>query len=143
MELIPILSTIILVATISTFILAVGAYILYKIRERKYQESKASRYEMQQAELVEPAELQQEKIYVDDIINQVKRVPKKEVRYQPVIQGKSTLSPQYSSRKQRENLEKTRKEQKPEIPDSRYLKYTDEGYISLKEDRDNGEIKWR
>ncbi len=35
MELIPILSTIILVATISTFILAVGAYILYKIREGK------------------------------------------------------------------------------------------------------------
>ena len=35
MELIPILSLIILVATISTFILAVGAYILYKIRERK------------------------------------------------------------------------------------------------------------
>lgn len=35
MELIPILSLIILVATISTFILAVGAYILYKMRERK------------------------------------------------------------------------------------------------------------
>ncbi len=35
MELIPILSLIILVATVSTFILAVGAYILYKIRERK------------------------------------------------------------------------------------------------------------
>jgi len=31
MELIPILSTIILAATASTFILAVGAYILYKI----------------------------------------------------------------------------------------------------------------
>ena len=38
MELIPILSTIILVATISTFLLAIGAYILYKVREktRKY-----------------------------------------------------------------------------------------------------------
>ena len=35
MELIPILSTIILVATISTFILAVGAYILYKVQEKK------------------------------------------------------------------------------------------------------------
>lgn len=35
MEIIPILSTIILVATIATFILAVAAYILYKIRERK------------------------------------------------------------------------------------------------------------
>lgn len=35
MELIPILSTIILVATIATFILAVAAYILYKVRERR------------------------------------------------------------------------------------------------------------
>ncbi len=35
MEIIPILSTIILVATIATFILAVAAYILYKIRERR------------------------------------------------------------------------------------------------------------
>ena len=35
MELIPVLSTIILVATISTFLLAIGAYILYKIREEQ------------------------------------------------------------------------------------------------------------
>ncbi len=35
MELVPILSTIILVGTIATFILAVAAYVLYKIRERR------------------------------------------------------------------------------------------------------------
>ena len=35
MELVPILSTIILVGTVATFILAVAAYILYKIRERR------------------------------------------------------------------------------------------------------------
>lgn len=35
MELVPILSTIILVGTIATFILAVFAYILYKVRERR------------------------------------------------------------------------------------------------------------
>ncbi len=39
MELVPILSTIILVGTIATFILAVAAYILYKIRERRARES--------------------------------------------------------------------------------------------------------
>jgi len=38
MELVPILSTIILVGTIATFILAVFAYILYKIREGKSRE---------------------------------------------------------------------------------------------------------
>lgn len=38
MELVPILSTIILVGTIATFILAVAAYVLYKIRERRAHE---------------------------------------------------------------------------------------------------------
>ena len=38
MEIVPILSTIILVGTIATFILAVAAYILYKIRERRVRE---------------------------------------------------------------------------------------------------------
>ncbi len=91
MELIPILSTIILVATISTFILAVGAYILYKIRERKYQQAPAPVPEMQHAELVEPEELPQEKIYVEDIVKPVNRVVKPEVRYRPVKQTKTSL----------------------------------------------------
>lgn len=55
MELIPILSLIILVATISTFILAVGAYILYKIRERKGRTSAAEQPASIGAELVTPS----------------------------------------------------------------------------------------
>ncbi len=39
MEIVPILSTIILVGTVATFILAVAAYILYKMREGGVQES--------------------------------------------------------------------------------------------------------
>lgn len=54
MELIPILSLIILVATISTFILAVGAYILYKVRERKGKQGTAQTPDSIQAELVTP-----------------------------------------------------------------------------------------
>lgn len=54
MELIPILSLIILVATISTFILAVGAYILYKIRERKGKQNVAEQPASIEAELVTP-----------------------------------------------------------------------------------------
>lgn len=38
MQLVPILSTIILVGTLATFILAVFAYILYKVRERRARE---------------------------------------------------------------------------------------------------------
>ena len=53
MELIPILSLIILVATISTFIFAVGAYILYKIRERQGREAAAQPASVP-AELVSP-----------------------------------------------------------------------------------------
>ena len=57
MELIPILSLIILVATISTFILAVGAYILYKIRERKGRTAQAAQPSAIPGELVAPAQL--------------------------------------------------------------------------------------
>ncbi|MEG8945518.1 hypothetical protein [Rosettibacter firmus] len=60
MELIPILSLIILVATISTFILAVGAYILYKVRERKGIAEKAPQPAAIPAELIAPAPLQAE-----------------------------------------------------------------------------------
>lgn len=57
MELIPILSLIILVATISTFILAVGAYVLYKIRERKGKNVIAERPDTIEAELVTPTKV--------------------------------------------------------------------------------------
>lgn len=54
MELIPILSLIVLVATISTFILAVGAYILYKVRERKGKVAQAPQPSSIPAELISP-----------------------------------------------------------------------------------------
>ncbi|MBX3008415.1 MAG: hypothetical protein KF816_10350 [Melioribacteraceae bacterium] len=57
MELIPILSLIILVATISTFILAVGAYILYKVREKKGVSAQAAQPAALPAELIAPAPL--------------------------------------------------------------------------------------
>ena len=145
MELIPILSTIILVATISTFILAVGAYILYKIREGKYREAPAPSSEMRQAELLEPEELSQDKIYVEDMVKPVIRVVKPEVRYRPVKKTENFHSPQYTARTEREAVRKTRVEDRivPEVPDSRFLKYTDEGYVVPEEDKDNGELKWR
>lgn len=55
MELIPILSLIILVATISTFVLAVGAYVLYKIRERKGRIASSTQPSTIEAELIIPA----------------------------------------------------------------------------------------
>ncbi len=54
MELIPILSLIILVATISTFILSIGAYVLYKLREKKGKAAEQPKPEAIPAELVTP-----------------------------------------------------------------------------------------
>ncbi|KAB2909879.1 MAG: hypothetical protein LC102_13315 [Ignavibacteriales bacterium] len=54
MELIPILATIILVATISTFFLSIGAYILFKVREAQGVRAKATQPATIQAELVTP-----------------------------------------------------------------------------------------
>ncbi len=55
MELIPILSLIILASTISTFMLAIGAYVLYKLRERKGRIAKAKTPDTIQGEVVAPA----------------------------------------------------------------------------------------
>jgi uncharacterized ion transporter superfamily protein YfcC len=58
MELIPILSTIILVATICTFILAIGAYVLYKVREKVNHNMRIKQVKPStvKAELVVPSE---------------------------------------------------------------------------------------
>ena len=68
MELIPILSTIILVATISTFILAVGAYILYKIREGKVRVSSERKPEYLEAEYFVPREKKEHKVFIEEVI---------------------------------------------------------------------------
>lgn len=60
MELIPILATIILVATISTFFLSIGAYVLFKVRESKgYAAKTEAPAQTIQAELVTPEPISQ------------------------------------------------------------------------------------
>ena len=54
MELIPILATIILVATITTFFLSIGAYVLYKVREKRGVAPAVAPPATIQAELVTP-----------------------------------------------------------------------------------------
>ena len=145
MELIPLLSTVIVVSTINTFILAVGAYIFYKIRERKYPQTPAPAPEMRHAKFAEPEELPQEKIYVEDIVKPVTRAVKPEVKYRPVKQTETFHSPKYVARTENEPVRKMRVAHRivPEVPDSRFLKYTEDGYIAPEEDKANGEIKWR
>jgi hypothetical protein len=118
MELIPVLSTIILVATISTFLLAIGAYILYKIREGKGQQVVAPIPSTVKAELYTPAETNVQ-------------VPKQgpEIAPQPVY---------FEPKPQPEvgNYSMTK--------EHKFLKYTSEGYVVPSEDvKSTGALKWK
>ena len=175
MELIPILSTIILVATISTFILAIGAYVLYKARERKGQAAVAPQPSEVKGELVTPAAAPAQRpaeqvrampqpIYVEPqptpsyqrqpIIIQQQQAPQ-QPRFTPKPQpyvayrqplgttaaqqqrqyaGAAREYPQQQGYSQEENLSSR---------DSKFLKYTSEGYVPAKEEKDPGALKWR
>jgi hypothetical protein len=82
MELIPVLSTIILIATISTFLLAIGAYVLYKVRESKGQKSAPPVPSTINAELLTPAEAPKQ--YPQQIYVEPKPAPSFQQR-QPVL----------------------------------------------------------
>ena len=146
MELIPILSTIILVATICTFILAIGAYILYKVRESRQQQQYVTKPSSVKAELVTPSETR----LTAQGITQVKRVEpgiSRELNIQEKIPSQSRYTPEprgykYSKEQQQVSKEKTKVEQRLS-DENKFLKYTSEGYVSPKEDRNSGAIKWR
>jgi hypothetical protein len=147
MELIPILSTIILVATICTFILAIGAYILYKIREGRQNASYQSKPSVIKAEVVSPSET---------LVNQQIRTEQRQFRkVEPGISSDIDTQERKPSQSRytpephgyRQTVEKTVKE-KTKVDqrlsdENKFLKYTSEGYVSPKEDRNSGAVKWR
>jgi hypothetical protein len=122
MELIPVLSTIILIATISTFLLAIGAYILYKIREGRGQQAVAPIPATVKAELYSPA-----------------NIPVQVPRQGPEIAPKPAYieqkqSPAYQS--EAGTYSKTK--------EHKFLKYTSDGYIvPSKEEKSPGTLKWK
>ena len=118
MELIPVLSTIILVATISTFMLAIGAYILYKIREGKGQQAVTPIPSTVQAELYTPAET------LVQVPGQGPEIAPRPIYFEPKTQ------PEVGSY----SLPKEHK----------FLKYTSEGYVVPSEDvKSTGALKWK
>jgi hypothetical protein len=155
MELIPILSTIILVATISTFILAIGAYILYKVREAKGQQASAPSPSTVRAELLTPAELQMEmhqaeqKIVPQPIYIEPQPVPlyqQKPVYVQQPIQQRASMGPQYAAqpRQYPDSGYSDVKNYPQSKTGSKFLKYTTEGYvIPSKEEKTSGALKWK
>ena len=122
MELIPVLSTIILVATISTFLLAIGAYILYKIREGKGQQSAVPIPSTVRADLYTPAETPVQ------IPKQGPEIAPQPVYYEP--------KPAPSRQPEAGNYSQTK--------EHKFLKYTADGYIiPSKEEKTSGTLKWK
>lgn len=169
MELIPILSLIILVATISTFILAVGAYILYKVRERKGQSAKAATPASIPAELVAPAPLLSEQrmtqtgdrrtfteerfptrgeTYVKETY--VERAPQQEKMGPDLRPTYLTGAPSRVSRMtSAENPRVTRVTTNGEVDRAaakrKFMRYTSEGFTEpiKKEEKKEDKLKWR
>lgn len=138
MELIPILSTIILVATISTFILAIGAYILYKIRESRPSDV-VSRKKNQKAELVEPEE--NLNIVQTPEIESREKVPGYKVNYtvKPVEQS----IPVSEFRRNENSKGNGKGTSKVEVPAIKFIKYTQDGPITPEEEKSDKVLKWR
>lgn len=150
MELIPILSTIILVATICTFILAVGAYILYKIREGKQQYAYQTKPSTIKAELVVPNETAIGKVSVQSEQKRTLSVEpgitrEEYTKQQQPSQSKLTPEPkEYKAEEPKVEKQKVKLRTTTRLSDeNKFLKYTSEGYIPTQEDRSSGELKWR
>lgn len=155
MELIPILSTIILVATISTFILAIGAYVLFKVRERRGEKYFVQNPANVQGELVTPEDSlaprdvfkenkpsqypKRKTLYVEDFTTNKRRetipVAPTEPREYVTQKLHSTL------KKEADNIDNITSELKPD--ENKFLKYTREGYVPTSKDKSSEELKWR
>lgn len=116
MELITILSTIILIATISTFILSVGAYILFKVRSRRQEKASVKIVPSTNAELVT----------VDNFQLEESSQPVEKTSYSRV-----------NGETQREKREHQR------IPASRYTKYSSEEKPAAGRDYKTGDLQWK
>jgi len=162
MELIPILATIILMATISTFILAIGAYILYKVRERQGQQVEVPQPATLQAELLTP-ELIAEQLQAQEhqrapgqiLFEPVRASSQQNYRPQPepiFIQQRAQAGPQPGQARHTPTLsypqpqrQDGRQQARPtQSGDQKFMKYTSDGYIPVKENvKNQGAVKWR
>lgn len=133
MELIPILSTIILVATISTFILAIGAYILFKIQEKRADQFVQRGQEMEKADIVEPA-----------IVGDTKMSAMQPDRTK-ILEGnqhaKSSTVQKINTSKPEQKSKESIKKKKP--TGNKFMKFDSLGYRNIENDDDKEIINWR
>jgi Na+-transporting NADH:ubiquinone oxidoreductase subunit NqrC len=133
MELIPILSTIILVATISTFILAIGAYILFKIQEKRADQFVQRGQEMEKADIVEPAIVGDTKMSAMQP-DRTKILEGNQHAKSSTVQKSNTSKPEQKSK---ESIKK----KKP--TGNKFMKFDSLGYRNIDNDDDKEIINWR
>jgi hypothetical protein len=145
MELIPILSTIILIATISTFILAVGAYLLYKIREGKVEKHTVKQPEKLKAEYIVPAEEQVKKVYIEDVLEPKTQKIQVEEKIKPAAPRVEVYKPRFEVTDSPELKSEPAKSviKEVELPKEKYSKISSLSIDGSKDDFKPGEIKWR
>ncbi len=153
MELIPILSLIMLVATIATFILAIGAYILYKIRERNNRIESDSQKDTVQAELVTPTQIIPDaegvnRAYTGDLLytkDSQKRPLYTETRKSGPRMRPTYVAPiftKFDSKVSRQSSSAQVKERTSTR--EKFLRYTQDGYVEpTKDENKESTLKWR
>ncbi len=157
MELIPILATIILIATIITFILAIGAYILYKVRERKGTQREAQQPAFIKAELLTPETMQEQYQFPEQvrasgqIVYEQPQIPIYRQQPEPIFvqervqAGRQPMQPKFTPPPQQftPQVDVKKNERKTQSTEEKILKYTSEGYVPAKGDKKSGVLKWR
>lgn len=160
MELIPILATIILMATISTFFLAIGAYVLYKIRERKGVKKEVTQPQTIQAELVTPEVVTEQVVQQEPariaapVVFERPKAPSYKPQMEPIFVQRKTPVP-VTPPQQVRAMQQPAVQQKQEAAhpgpapvqgqpaEQKFMKFTSEGYVSTKEEKKQGNVKWR
>jgi hypothetical protein len=145
MELIPILSTIILVATISTFLLAIGAYILYKIREGRARQYQEKNNEQLKAELLTPTKLHDQKLYGEEVVEHTQRMNTEERYKIEVPRNRFERQPVgHNINKTSDVVPNGTKEYEVQVPETRFKKFSNGNSSKHSDDEVNqGEILWR
>jgi hypothetical protein len=163
MELIPILSFIILVATISTFVLSIGAYVLYKIRESKGKLAVSPKPHAVEGELYAPSQVvrreipvqQKQPVYQEQLYQKVpfeaqaragQYSGKQEQFQQSEFPYGTQRRQQYTQQEYQAQFEQQRQsstESDEESADRKFMKYTSEGYIPVSKTKTGENLKWR
>jgi hypothetical protein len=145
MELIPILSTIILIATISTFMLAVGAYILYKIREGRVKVTRRKQPEYLEAEYFVPREKKDHKVFVEEVIKPKNTPDIKEVVNEVLKQDEKKLQTKFRIVEDfaKETRTGTNNISEVKMPKQKFERFTFDPDTLSSAGSINEEIKWR